>query len=340
MNLNFTSGSSIDVTFAAGQLLLTGTPTQDTHVVNKAYVDAYVNGLDFKSSVRVATTANITLENEQTIDGVSVVAGDRVLVKDQSSGSQNGIYIVVDGGAWTRATDADENTEVSAGMYTYVESGTANSGKAYVLSTTGAIVLGTTALTFQLFPAVVTISAGDGLTKVGDTLDVNYDDVTINLTGNDLQVKDGGINQHKINSSALGNGLTGGSGTAIAVLADPTAANISITGTGAKLAVLSDNHFFYSDGTNMVSVNYTNFKKVLDSTDVSNEYVDVTTEIKANSNAEVMVFLNGVLLEEGASADYEIEVDGNTDLKRIAFNSSLGIEDGDKVRVRYIALAA
>ena len=67
----------------------------------KAYVDSVASGLDVKDSVRIATTANITLSGEQTIDGVSVVAGNRVLVKDQSTGSQNGIYLCVDGGSWT-----------------------------------------------------------------------------------------------------------------------------------------------------------------------------------------------------------------------------------------------
>ena len=89
----------------------------------KAYVDSVASGLDVKDSVRVATTANITLSGEQTIDGVSVVAGNRVLVKDQSTGSQNGLYLCVDGGSWTRATDMAAGTG-AAGVFVFVEEGT------------------------------------------------------------------------------------------------------------------------------------------------------------------------------------------------------------------------
>lgn len=102
---------------------------------------------DPKDSVRVATTANITLSGAQTIDGISVVAGNRVLVKNQTTGSQNGIYLCASG-AWTRTTDANTSAKVTPQMYVRVEEGTANVGKAFYLSNTGTVTLGTTALTF------------------------------------------------------------------------------------------------------------------------------------------------------------------------------------------------
>jgi phage-related tail fiber protein len=101
-----------------------------------------------KQPVKAATTENITLSGEQTIDGIGVVDGDRVLVKNQSTASQNGIYVCVDGGAWSRAADSDSSAKVKTGMRTYVCQGTANGSGLFELITTGAITLDTTGLTF------------------------------------------------------------------------------------------------------------------------------------------------------------------------------------------------
>lgn len=125
-------------------------PTGDNDAARKADVDAARTGLDVKVSCRVATTANITLSGTQTIDGIAVVAGDRVLVKNQTTASQNGIYLCA-AGAWTRATDADTDAEVTAGMFTFIEEGTANADTGWVLSTNAPITVGTTSLTFTQF---------------------------------------------------------------------------------------------------------------------------------------------------------------------------------------------
>lgn len=125
-------------------------PTADNDAARKADVDAARNGLDVKLSCRVATTANITLSGPQTIDGVSVVAGDRVLVKNQTTTSQNGIYLCA-AGTWTRATDADSDAEVNAGMFTFIEEGTTNADTGWVLSTNQPITVGTTGITFTQF---------------------------------------------------------------------------------------------------------------------------------------------------------------------------------------------
>jgi hypothetical protein len=162
-------------------------PVSDQDAATKAYVDASRSGLDVKQSVRAATTANITLSGEQTIDGVSVVAGNRVLVKDQSTGSANGIYVASASG-WTRATDANQDAEVTAGMFTFVEEGTANADAGFVLSTNGAITVGTTALSFSQFSGAGQITAGDGLSKTGNTLNVGgtTDRITVNADTVDI----------------------------------------------------------------------------------------------------------------------------------------------------------
>jgi phage-related tail fiber protein len=130
-------------------------PTLAQDAATKAYVDSVATGLDWKGSVRAATTAQGALatayQNAAIIDGVTLATGDRILLKDQTAGTENGIYTVNATGAPTRSTDADTNAEVTPGLATFVEEGTANADKGYVLTNNGAITLGTTALTFAQF---------------------------------------------------------------------------------------------------------------------------------------------------------------------------------------------
>jgi hypothetical protein len=166
------------------------TPTADTDAVTKAYADALRSGLDVKQSVRAATTANITLSGTQTIDGVAVIAGDRVLVKNQSTGSQNGIYAVA-AGSWSRATDADVDSEINAGMFCFVEEGTVNADTGWVLSTNAPTTVGTTSLTFAQFSGAGSFSVDSTLTKAGNTIGLTsgiatagtYTSVTVDTYG-------------------------------------------------------------------------------------------------------------------------------------------------------------
>lgn len=163
-----------------------------TDLVTLQQLQALVRGLDWKASVRAATTVAGTLatdfENGDTIDGVALVTGDRILIKDQSSGGENGIYVVAASGAPTRATDADASAEVTSGMAVTVTEGTTNGDKTYVLTTNDPIVLGTTALVFSLLGGGSSpYIGGAGLTLTGDTfavgqgtgIVVNGDDVAI-----------------------------------------------------------------------------------------------------------------------------------------------------------------
>jgi phage-related tail fiber protein len=147
-------------------------PTNPGDAANKNYVDASQQGLVVKDSVLAATTGNITLSDTQTIDGVALLTGNRVLVKNQDTGSQNGIYVVASG-AWSRSADADESSEVTSGLFAFVEDGTVNGNTGWVLQTTGTITLGTTSLTFAKFSGAGEIVGGAGLIKTGGTLDIN-----------------------------------------------------------------------------------------------------------------------------------------------------------------------
>ena len=148
-----------------------GAPTTDTDAATKAYVDSVAQGIDAKASCLVATTANITLSGTQTIDGVAVIAGDRVLVKDQTSAAENGIYVAA-ASTWSRASDANTWDELVA-AFTFIEQGTVNANSGYVCTVTAGGTLGSTAVTWTQFSGAGQITAGTGMTKSGNTLNVN-----------------------------------------------------------------------------------------------------------------------------------------------------------------------
>lgn len=150
------------------------TPTTGTDAANKSYVDGISGGItDFKNSVSAATTANITLSGSQTIDAVSITAGMDVLVKNQSTAAENGIYTAA-AGAWTRRTDTDASGEISLGTLLYVEGGTANGAQMWICSATSVTpwVPGSSSSTWVLYFAVTSTQAGAGLTASGNVLAV------------------------------------------------------------------------------------------------------------------------------------------------------------------------
>ena len=193
-NVNLVPNGTGTVDVSSKRITNLADPTGSQDAATKAYVDAVKTGLDIKDSVRVATTANLVaiytgaskiLTNNTTlapiaIDGITLAVNDRVLVKDQSVASSNGIYTVTTVGtgavAWvlTRAGDFDNTpgTEITGGAFAFVEEGTTNADSGWVLTTDGTVTLDTTNLTFVQFSGAGQISAGNGLTKTGNTIDV------------------------------------------------------------------------------------------------------------------------------------------------------------------------
>jgi len=182
---------------SSAKIINVATPTQTTDAANKSYVDAQLQGLDVKNSVRVATTANGTLAsafaNGETVDGVTLSTGDRILLKNQSTGSENGIYTVNSSGAPTRATDFDANSEVTGGNFFFVEEGTVNADNGFVMTNDGTVTVGSTALVFTQFSGAGQVTAGSALTKSGNTLNVGVDDSSIEVSSDALRVKASGI---------------------------------------------------------------------------------------------------------------------------------------------------
>jgi hypothetical protein len=164
---------------------VTQDPTSALQLATKQYVDAVAQGLDPKASCVAATTANITLSGAQTIDGVSLTAGDRCLVKNQTAQADNGIYVVATG-SWTRATDMDTWAEVP-GAFTFVETGTLYADTGWVCTSNAGGTIGVTAITWVQFSGAGTYSAGTGLTLTGTTFSITNTAVTAGAYGSATQ---------------------------------------------------------------------------------------------------------------------------------------------------------
>ena len=217
-----------DIDVNSSKIINVATPTADNDAANKAYVDGVVNGLDVKESVSVATTTNLTATYNNgagtltansngalSIDGVTPSEGARVLIKDQTTQTQNGIYVVTTVGdgstafVLTRSPDADTASELTGGTFFFVEQGTNNADNGYVATHNGTPTFGVTNITFSQFSGAGQISAGDGLTKTGNQLDVQVDDSSIEIFSDSLQVKALGITNAMLAGSIANDKLAG-----------------------------------------------------------------------------------------------------------------------------------
>lgn len=189
--LNDLAAATSDYAMGGNTLTDLSSPSDPAHAATKAYVDSVAEGLDVKASVKFASTVNLTtLSGQQSIDGGTTSAGDRILLKDQDTASENGIYLAsaTDSDTlWTRAADFDDTDSVTGGAFTFVEQGTANADSGWVVVANSPITVGTSDIEFSQFSGAGMVTAGAGLTKSGNTINVvagsgisvDYDDVRI-----------------------------------------------------------------------------------------------------------------------------------------------------------------
>ena len=179
------------VGFGSQRITAVATPTNDADAATKAYVDAAVSTGNNKGTARVASTSNVNISSPgAAIDGVAMALNNIVLLKDQTTGSENGLYVWNGAAvAMTRATNADTSAEVKSGLFVFVSEGTVNGGNGFTLTTNEPIILDTTPLVLSQTSGAGEITAGSGLTKTGNVLTVgqgagitvNADDVSVDF---------------------------------------------------------------------------------------------------------------------------------------------------------------
>lgn len=285
VNKSYVDGKTLD-TFASPtaslslnnqKIINVASPTAATDVANKGYVDSAVQGLTWKNPVKVASNTNIdisTLNNNVSVDGVTLVTGDRVLLKSQTTASQNGIYVVQASGGGVRASDANSSSGLISSSV-FVSEGT-NADTAWVCTNDTPITLGTTSVTFVQFGASTAYTWGNGLSNTGNTIFVNVgagiqitsDSVAVKLNSNAGLVSNTGTGTDELSINVAANSGLGISSNALDVTLNATnpaltknnglsvqvASNGAITKSASGLSANVDGSTITINGSNQLQV--------------------------------------------------------------------------------------
>ena len=322
------TGVFTNILTTTGQI--TTTPTASLDIANKAYVDATSQGLSFKQPVLVTTTGNITLSGTQTIDGIAVSIGDRVLVKNQTATADNGIYIVASG-AWSRSPDANTWDELLA-AYLFVLKGTVWAGSSWVDTNVPGGTLGVTPVTFVQFSNNATYTAGTGLTLTGFQFSItpvgtagtygsasNVPVLTTNASGQISSVTNTpiAIGASQVTSGTFASSLLSGSYTGITGVGTLTAGTwngstigVAYGGTGANTfttgylkasgtaAFTTVSSIPSSDITGLGTMSTQNANNV----NITGGTIALTTPLAVSSGGSGATTLTGYLIGNGTSA--------------------------------------
>jgi len=216
-----------DISFAGFKITSLATPTADTDAANKGYVDSVAQGLDTKASVVAATTTNGTLAtafaNGQVVDGVTLATGNRILIKNQTDATANGIYVVAASGAPTRSADMNDGSEFPS-AYVFVEQGTVNADTGWVCTNNAPVTLGVTNITWTQFSGAGTYTANNGVVLNGSVFSFAPE------SGKGLQTSSNGAAIKLATTSGLNvsSDLAVGAGNGISVLTNTVAIDSSV----------------------------------------------------------------------------------------------------------------
>jgi hypothetical protein len=312
-------------------------PSGAQDAATKAYVDSVANGLDVKASVRYASTANVagTYDNGAgtitagsngafSIDGQTPSTNDRVLLKDQTDPVENGLYRVTtvgDGSSayvLTRTPDGDEATEITGGAFVFVEEGSANADNGYVFTHNGTPTLGTTDITVAQFSGAGQISAGDALTKTGNTLDVAVDNTTIEVSGDALQVKASGIGTNQLALTAVTEGKIANN----AVTVDKLATTLDLSSNTITLP----SSFVTTTGSQTLTNKTINASQLVDGSVSNAKLTNSTFTIRDESSTEDAIGLGETLIVTGGEGiDTTISSNTLTIAAELATTSNKGV---------------
>lgn len=216
------------------------TPSASTDIANKNYVDTVAQGLDPKASCLAASTVNLTLSGTQTVDGVALVAADRILVKNQTATAENGLYLVASG-SWTRTTDMDNWSEVPS-SFVFIETGTTNYDTGWVCTANAGGTIGVTSMPWAQFSGAGTYTAGTGLTLTGSAFSITNTAVTAAAYGAAATVP-------TFTVDARGQ-LTAAADVSIAIAASAiTSGTLGVARGGTGASTLTANYALLGNGT-------------------------------------------------------------------------------------------